>query len=41
MIRANLKRKAYRRAKFIDSFLMWAFFIGFGWLFVVSLLEAF
>ncbi len=40
MIRANLKRAAYRRAKFIDIFWLYAVAGGLGYLFIVSLLEA-
>jgi hypothetical protein len=40
MITRNLKRAAYRRAKFIDDGLLWLAVIVFGYLFVVSLLEA-
>ena len=40
MIRANLKRKAYRRARLIDNAWLWACVFGFGYLFIIALLEA-
>ena len=39
MIRRNMKRKAYRRAVWLDNAWLWAGVVGFGYLFVIALLE--
>jgi hypothetical protein len=41
MIRENLKRAAYKRAKFFDIFWLYSIMGGVGYLFIISLLEAF